>query len=339
MKFLSRGRISPALIWGLFFSALVVGAIVFGSRQIKMVVVHGQRADDSVVQAFDAGVLSAMRDHPGIRFRSLRVTAHGDLPQQYCAGVWYALRGLNPDVLIVVGEAAQRCVDDPVSGIGPAVPRVLMDVQEKNHAVRNAQQVFLPHEVPVATWSDALRSQRPTDKDYRVMFLAVDSVLGRAQQKAFVSLALERVKISNRLVTSWAQWEEAARTAAAENDLLVIGSYRELKGKLDGASSVAQTPADAALAVVKMTQATFGKNTVATEASSVDAGALWSVEPEPGSLGRRAAQTGLVLLGELPPSAVSAQTVSIAVNTQLTKGHHGLPPLFEAVARYQGLYR
>lgn len=320
------------VIWGLFFLVLVIGAIVFGFRQTKVVVIHGHVNDEQAINAFDAGLLSGMKHRSGVQFRSLRITAKGDTPKQYCAGIWYALKNMDPSLLILVGEKAQACLDDPSSSIPSTMPRIVVGAQENERSVLYPKQSFLRHEIPASTWADALLSQRVPGKDSQVVFLAADSTLARAQQKEFASLALAGVNISTRLVTTWPQWQVVAQQASRDNALLVVGGYRELKDLPSGLHDP--------MVVVKMTRALFGKDMGSTEIRSVGAGASsWAIEPEPGSIGRRAAGLGLVLLGDIPAAAVPAQTLSIAMDAEFARHGHRLPPLFEAVARNQGLYR
>ena len=329
----ARSRPGPRLVWGVFFAALVAGAVVFGARQIKLVVVHGQIADEAAIAAFDAGLMAGMQGRPGVELRSLRVAAKATSTADSCAGIWYALDSLEPTLLIVVGEPARVCVDDARSDLAPGVPRVLVGLRAKPGAAIDARRAYLPHQLPGPTWADALLSQRSPGVPYRLLFLAADSALAREQQSQFAALALDGINITTLLVHNWRQWSEAARRAgagAARQDLLVIGGYRDL-------AAPPAAPHDPA-ATVRATRALFGREIAATEAHAVGAGAAWAIEPEAGSIGRRAADMGLMLLGDLPPAAAAAQTISIALDAEAARRAPALPPLFEAVARHQGLY-
>lgn len=312
------------LIWVVFFSALLIGAMVFASRQAKVVVVHGDIHDEAANAAFDEGLRSGFSHRPGTHFRSLRIAA-GDSSDQYCAGVWYALNDIAPTLLIAVGERARICLEK--SELAPAVPRVIVAAAE-DVANSGYKQIFVDYQMPLQTWSDALASQARSGQVYRVLFLAEDGALARAQQKAFGSVALPGIKLSTRLVTSWPEWQEATQNAAQDTDLLLIGAHRELTNL----PRPMQTPTELIMATRRM----FGKDLAATEIQTVTEGASWAIEPEPRSIGRRAADSGLLLLGQLPPSAVSPQNVSIAMDEAMIHHPKPLPKSFEAVARHQG---
>ena len=322
---MSGGATRLRWIWGLFFTALVIGAVIFGARQTKLVVIHGDTNDKQSVKAFDEGLRSGMRDRPGLEFRSLSVAAAGASLEQRCQGVWYALKDIAPTLLVVVGDAAQACLR---AGVASDAPRVIVGGREDAAAPRLAKHASVPYRMPLATWSDAFLSLRGSGRAYRVSFLAADGVLARQQQSALASLALPRVTISTRLVTSWPEWRSAAREASRNSELLVIGAHlglQELPRELhQGAEVVADT------------RRIFGKDVAATEIKAVAEGAAWAIEPEPGSIGRHAADIGLVLLGQLPAGSVAPPNISIAMETELIGRAHRLPPLFEAVARNQG---
>lgn len=338
----ARSRLGPRLVWGVFFAALVAGAVVFGSHQIKLVVVHGLIKDEAAMAAFDAGLMAGMQGRPGVELRSLRVSAKAESTAESvtdsCAGIWYALDSLVPTLLIVVGEPARVCVDDARSDLAPGVPRVLVGLGAKAGAAIDARRAYLPHRFPGPTWSEALLSQRGAGRPYRLLFLAADSALARQQQAQFAALALDGVSVSTLLVHNWSEWSAAASRAGAgadgqRQDLLVIGGYRDLAAL----PAALRDPA----ATVRATRALFGRDIAATEvhAVGVEGGAAWAIEAEAGSIGRRAADLGLMLLGDLPPPAAAAQTISIALDAEAARRGQGLPPLFEAVARHQGLYR
>ena len=281
---MSGGATRLRWIWGLFFMALVIGAAIFGARQTKLVVIHGDTNDKLSVKAFDEGLRSGMSDRPGLEFRSLSVAAAGTSLEQRCQGVWYALKDIAPTVLVVVGDAAQACLR---AGVAADAPRVIVGGREDAAVPRLAKHASVPYRMPLATWSDAFLSLRGSGRAYRVSFLAADGVLARQQQSELASLALPR----------------------------------ELH---HGAEVVADT------------RRIFGKDVAATEIKAVAEGAAWAIEPEPGSVGRHAADVGLVLLGQLPAGSVAPPNISIAMEAELSGSAHRLPPLFEAVARNQG---
>jgi hypothetical protein len=312
------------LIWALFFGALLIASVVFALRQATVVVVHGEVHDEAAIKAFDEGLWSGFSERPGTHVRSLRVT-DGDSMDQFCAGVWYALKDIAPTLLIAVGERARVCLQKPE--LAPLVPRVIVAADELDAADQPHKQIVVGYQMPLQTWSEAFASQARSGKTYRVRFLAEDSALARAQQKAFASVNLPGIKISTHLVTSWPEWRAAAQGAAQDSDLLVVGEHDGLKDL----PHELQQPA----ALVAMTRQVFGKDLAATELEAVAAGASWAIEPEPRSIGRRAADSGRVLLGQLPASAVSAPNISIAMALEQLASAQPLPKLFEAVARSQ----
>lgn len=325
-----RDTLQQRLTWSVFFAVLIIAAIAFSVRQTRLVVIHGPADDERDITAFNTGLVSGMGEHARIDLRSLRIASRDAHSDQFCESVLYALHDLTPTLLVAVGGKAQICLLK--SPFSRTVPSLL--VGGGNSAVpaqrRNLRVVTL--DLPAATWSEALLSQVVPGSRYRVLFLAADTAAGRYEQERFGLLALPGVAISTQLVKTWPEWRAAVQQAAGRFDLLIIGQQNALEDPPAGNPR--------ANGVVAQTRAIFGSNIAATDIRSVADGAAWAIEPEPYSIGMRAASAGMSLLNRTPDSALPPQTILISVNGSLgSQPRPPLPPLFEVVARNQALLR
>jgi hypothetical protein len=328
-KGIDQGSLRRRVTWSVLFALLVIAAIAFSAQRTRLIVIHGPADDERSAAAFDQGLMSALGTPSRIDLRSLRVVSQHADPARFCESVLYALRDLAPTLLVAVGGKAQACLlKSPFSHSVPALlvggARTAAPAQRRNVGV-------VAPELPAQTWSEALLSQVAPGGSYRVLFLAADTAAGSFEQEQFGSLRLPGIAISTRLVTSWPEWRAAVQQAAHQFDLLIISQQSALEN-LPGADPREN-------GVVAQTRAIFGSNIAATKVGAVADGAAWAIEPEPYSIGVRAANAGLSLLNQTPGSALPPQTILIAVNDSLdSRQRPPLPQLFEVVARYQGLF-
>ncbi|CAN5477774.1 hypothetical protein BH11PSE11_BH11PSE11_21430 [soil metagenome] len=320
------------VVWSLIFAVLIVAAIAFSLDQMRLVVIHSPAEDDSDITAFNRGLLAGLDPHARISLRSLRITSRDADPRNFCESVHYALQSMKPSLLVAVGGKAQTCLLNASSAKN--VPSLLAEGSSRSGTpAPNGNLGFVAHELPADTWSQALQSQLTPGKPYRVLFLAADSAAGRAEQQQFAALAIPGATISTSLVKSWPQWRGMVEQAAGKFDLLIISR----QNALENLPAHLQASSAGPKGVVALTRALFGDNIAATEVESVIDGATWAIEPEPYSLGIRAASAGTALLNGKPDSALPPQTILISLRSHADPQHPPLPALFEVVARNQGL--
>lgn len=326
-----RDILRQRVIWSIFFAVLIVAAITFSVRQTRLVVIHGPADDERDIVSFNQGLVAGMGAHARIDLRSLRITSRDADPKNYCESVLYPLKDLTPTLLIAVGGKAQICLRQ--SPLSKEVPSLLVGGSVKSAMPAQRRNIgVVAHKLPAETWSQALLSQVMPGNSYRVLFLAADIEAGKSEQQQFGMLALPGVAITTRLVKTWPEWRAAVQQAANQFDLLIISQP----------SALANLPETDPRknGVVAQTRALFGSNIAATDVGSVAAGASWAIEPEPYSIGMQAASAGMSLLNGAPDSALPPQTILISMNGSMDRRQWpALPPLFEVVARNQGLFR
>lgn len=312
-----------ALLWTLLFVLLAVAAVVFNTRQTRVVVIRAASQEDPAARAFDAGLRAGFGPRARVDVRSLRIASGAADPGKYCESTLYAIDDLRPTLLVAVGEKAEVCLLR--SEQARRTPALLVGA---GVSARPATMAAVMPMLPRQTWTEALRSQAVPGRPYRVLYLAADSAAGRAERDQFATLAVPGVSVATQLAADFAQWQGAVRAAAGRADLLVVGAGRTLLALPAGWS-------DGKL--VAHSGAAFGAAIAATDVEAVGQGAAWAIAPDAHGLGNQAAAAALVLL-ERDSMPAAPPAILIAIDAAMNEGQRPLPPLFISVARHQGRY-